>query len=221
MLSAKLGDELKLFVRRGRSRVKVEVNHVFRGTILSVEARGLNPEARRVFATEVTVPILATQELYASKLVAALDRQHPRDLFDLRGMFGRGGLTAEVMECFVSYLAGHNCPVHEVLFSRDLDISQAFANEFVGLTRHPIRLDELLALRRRLRQELPEMLTANHRRFLLGLVTGEPDWRLMSCPHLAELPAIRWKLQNLTRLKKSNLGKFAQQAEEFKARFGF
>lgn len=28
------GDEIKLFIRRGRNQVKVEVNHVFRGTVL-------------------------------------------------------------------------------------------------------------------------------------------------------------------------------------------
>jgi hypothetical protein len=152
--------------------------------------------------------------------VAALDRQHPRDLFDLRGMFGRCGLTPEIVECFVCYLAGHNRPVHEVLFSRDQDLAQAFENEFIGLAREPVTLDQLLAVRRQLRGELPSALTANHRQFLLGLVTGEPEWRLMKCVHLAELPAIRWKLQNLARLKKANPRKFAQQAEELRVRFG-
>jgi len=65
---------------------------------------------------------------------------------------------------------------------------------------------------------LPAALAANQRKFLVGLVTGEPDWQLMKCPHLSQLPAIRWKLQNLAKLKKSNLGKFTQQAEELRAR---
>ena len=65
--------------------------------------------------------------------------------------------------------------------------------------------------------ELPAALTVNHRQFLLGLVAGEPDWRLMRCPHLSQLPAIRWKLQNLAKLKQSNPGKFARQAEELRA----
>lgn len=217
---AKQGDEIKLFVRRGRSQVKIEVNHVFRGTVLPVERRGMGAEARRVFTTELVAPILAVPELYGSKLVAALDRQHPRDLFDLRGMFERSGLTPEVVECFVCYLAGHNRPVHEVLFSRDHDIRQAFDNEFMGMTRAPITLDELLSLRRRLRAELLSALTSGQRQFLLGLVAGEPDWPLMRCAHLAELPAIRWKLQNLARLKSANPRKFAQQADELRVRFG-
>ena len=218
--SPKEADEIKLFLRRGRSQVKVEVNHVFRGTVLPVVRRRLGAEARRLFTTELIVPLLATPELYGSKLVAALDRQHPRDLFDVLGMFERSGLSSEVVECFVCYLAGHNRPVHEVLFSRDQDLSRAFDNEFIGLTRQAIVLEQLVAVRRQLKAQLPSALTENHRRFLLGLVTGEPDWSLMRCAHLAELPAIRWKVQNLAKLKQANPRKFAQQANELRARFG-
>jgi len=213
------GDEIKLFIRRGRNQVKVEVNYVFRGTVLPVQKKQLREEARKLFTTNLSVPILATPELYGSKLVAAMDRQHPRDLFDVRGLFERDGLTADVVECFVCYLAGHNRPVHEVLFSRDTDMSSAFENEFVGMAQNPITLAELQEIRRRLKKELPATLTSNQRQFLLGLVLGEPDWGLMKCPHLAQLPAIRWKLQNLAKLKKSNSGKFALQADELRARF--
>jgi len=216
--ATKDGDEIKLFIRRGRNQVKVEVNHVFRGTVLPVETRQLGDEARKLFTTELSAPILAAPELYGSKLVAAMDRQHPRDLFDVRGLFERGGLTREVVECFVCYLAGHNRPVHEVLFSRDQDMSSAFENEFVGMTRNPIKLAELEAVRHRLKRELPAALTGSQREFLLGLVAGEPNWQLMKCPHLSQLPAIRWKLQNLAKLKKSNPRKFSQQAEELRAR---
>ena len=72
--------------------------------------------------------------------------------------------------------------------------------------------------RHKLKETHSAALTPNYRQFLLGLVMGEPDWQLMKCPHLAQLPAVRWKLQNLARLKKSNPRKFAQQAEEFNAR---
>jgi len=211
------GDEVKLFIRRGRNQVKVEVNYVFRGTVLAVESRRLGAAARRLFTTELSVPLLATAELYGSKLVAALDRQHPRDLFDVRQLFAHGGLTAEIVECFVCYLAGHNRPVHEVLFSRDPDLSLAFENEFVGLTMEPVTLAELQQVRLKLKQDLPAALTPNQRQFLLSLVMGEPDWQLMKCPHLSQLPAIRWKLQNLATLKKSNARKFAQQAVELRA----
>lgn len=216
--ATKGGDEMKLFIRRGRHQVKVEVNHVFRGTVLPVETQRLAGEARKVFTTELNAPVLAVPELYGSKLVAAMDRQHPRDLFDVHGLFERGGLTAEVVECFVCYLAGHNRPVHEVLFSRDQDMSSAFENEFVGLTRNPVTLATLQQVRRKLRRELPAALTTSQRQFLLGLVANEPDWQLMKCRHLSQLPALRWKLQNLAKLQKTNSGKFAHQAEQLQMR---
>jgi hypothetical protein len=105
------------------------------------------------------------------------------------------------------------------LFSRETDIAEAFENEFQGMTRESVTLDELLSVRRQLRFDLPNALLAAHRNFLLGLVRGEPDWNLMSCPHLSEMPAIRWKLQNLVKLNKSNPRKFAEQFAELRARF--
>jgi hypothetical protein len=97
-------------------------------------------------------------------------------------------------------------------------MSSAFENEFVGLTQNPITLEELQRIRLKLKRELPVALTPNQRQFLLGLVAVEPDWQLMKCPHLSQLPALRWKLQNLAALKKSNARKFAQQAEELRGR---
>ncbi len=216
--AANKGEETKLFVERGNRQVKIEVNHVFRGTVLLPEQSRLVKKARDLFTTDLTVPVLARPELYGSKIVAALDRQHPRDFFDLLGMYEKDGLTPEIVECFVCYLAGHNRPVHEVLFSRDRDIVSVFQNEFVGMTTEPLEVDVLLAVRQKLRTALLTKLTDDQRNFLLSLVLGEPDWDLMTCRHLSELPAIRWKLQNLAKLKKANSLKFALQAQELRER---
>jgi hypothetical protein len=219
MGAANKGEETKLFIERENRQVKIEVNHVFRGTVLPPEQRRLVKKARDLFTTDVTVPVLATPELYGSKIVAALDRQHPRDFFDLLGMYEKDGLTPAIVECFVSYLAGHNRPVHEVLFSRDKDILLVFQNEFVGMTTDPVEVEALLSVRERLRTDLLRKLTEDQRDFLLSLVQGEPNWDLMTCRHLSELPAIRWKLQNLAKLEKSNARKFSLQAQELRDRF--
>lgn len=218
-LRTKAGDEVKILVQRGTSQVKVEVNFVFRGTVLPVETRSLVDMARELFTTELSLPVLAEPELYGSKLVAALDRQHPRDFFDVRGLFQGSGLTPEIVECFVCYLAGHNRPIHEVLFSRNLDLSVPYESEFQGMTREAVSLGELLAARERLRAEIPMALTESQKRFLLSLTAGEPDWTLMSCPHLAQMPAIRWKQENLARLNKLNPEKFQLQSDELRKRF--
>jgi len=49
-------------------------------------------------------------------------------------------------------------------------------------------------------RELQAGLDANERRFLLSFVRAEPDWKALGIAHARDLPAIRWKLQNLTRL---------------------
>lgn len=214
------GDELKIFVERNRTRIKVEVNHVFRGTVLPVESHPLTTEAQDTFFTDIEIPLLHPDELYGSKLVAAMDRQHPRDIFDILKLYEQGGLTDGIVECFVCYLAGHNRPIHEVLFANEIDITSSHANEFVGMTKDPVSLEILLETRKRFFSELPSRLNGNHRSFLVSLAEAQPDWALMSCPHLAEMPALRWKLANLERLKVSNSAKFTQQSSELKKRFG-
>ncbi len=193
------------------------MNHVFRGTVLQVENRSLAKNAQDTFFTDIQAPVLHPDELYGSKLVAAMDRQHPRDLFDVLGLYAEDGLTPGIVECFVSYLAGHNRPVHEVLFANKINIASAFTNEFEGMSRNPVSLDELLEIRQRLFSELPAALEDRQKTFLSGLVKGEPDWSLMLCEHLSDMPVIRWKLTNLNRLKQSNPKKFSQQADALDA----
>ncbi len=220
-LGAKVeGSDLKLFVESNRTRIRIEANHVFRGTVLPVENRPLVSTAQDTFFTDIELPVLHPNELYGSKLIAAMDRQHPRDLFDVLGLYDEGGLTSGVVECFVCYLAGHNRPVHEVLFPNETDMAPAFDNEFKGMARDPVSLDQLMEVRRRVFAELPAALTAEHRAFLSGLVRGEPNWSLMSCPHLSDMPAIRWKIENLSRLKRMNPEKFGRQASALEARLG-
>ncbi len=61
--------------------------------------------------------------------------------------------------------------------------------------------------------ELQQGLGAGERRFLLSLVAAKPEWSLLGVPHLEQLPGLRWKLQNLERLRKTNARKFAEQSD--------
>ena len=196
----------------------MEVNFVFRGTVLPPVRTSLTAAAQALFAANIEVPVLAIPELYGSKLVAAMDRQHPRDLFDVQHMFDRFGLPPEFVDCFVVYLAGHNRPVHEVLFAQSQPLAEVFASEFVGMAATPVTLEQLEGTRTHLFESLPKALTPAHHTFLLSLVQAKPDWSQMPFAHLQELPAIRWKLMNLTKLKKTNPQRFMQQYDELAAR---
>jgi len=206
--------ESKLIVERAGAQVKVEANLVFRGTVQPIERRSLAPRAAELFSAELSVPILAMDELYGSKLVAALDRQHPRDLFDVSRMYQTRGLTDVAIECFVLYLAGHNRPMHEALVPRQKDIAREFESSFAGMTREPTELAALEAARERLLADLPKRLTADQRSFLVGLARAEPDWALVTCPHASVLPAIRWRLRNLEQFRVDRPAEFERQVRE-------
>jgi len=66
--SKDLGDT-KLIVENESNQVKIEVNVVFRGTVLPAERRPLSARTSDLFGVELEVPILAPDELYAGKLV--------------------------------------------------------------------------------------------------------------------------------------------------------
>jgi hypothetical protein len=162
---------------------------------------------------DLEIPVVSFEDVYGGKLVAAMDRQHPRDLFDVMQLFAHEGITSGIHRTYVVYLASDNRPVHEVLFPSLRDIRQEFENNFSGMTAEPVKLDALLAARERMVCELQQGLSANERRFLLSLVAAEPEWSLLGVPHLEQLPGPRWKLQNLERLRKANARKFAEQLD--------
>ncbi|KKO44099.1 hypothetical protein WG68_17435 [Arsukibacterium ikkense] len=205
--------ETKLLVRRDRIEVKIEANFVLRGTVQPVRQASLMPVAREILMADLEIPVASLEDVYGGKLVAALDRQHPRDLFDVMQLFEHEGITPGIRRAFVVYLACHNRPVHEVLFPQLKNISHDYQYNFVGMTNDAVSLEALLMTRDRMISELQAGLDDNERQFLLSLVAGEPDWALLGIAHLEHLPGIRWKLHNLTQLKKSNAKKFAEQAD--------
>ena len=152
--------------------------------------------------------------------LTAMDRQHPRDLFDVMELFAHGGITPAIRRAFVVYLASHNRTIHEVLFPTPKDFQLAYDGSFVGMTTEPVTLEALLDARRRLLRELPALLDPNERGFLRSLVRAQPDWSLLGIPHLAELPAIRWRLQNLEQLSRRQPARFRALAETLDERLG-
>ena len=212
-LAAADAGETKLLVRRAGIEVKVEVNFVMRGTVHPVHTSALTPIARDSLLADLEIPVVSLEDVYGGKLVAAMDRQHPRDLFDVMQLFAHEGITAGIRRAFVVYLASHNRPVHEVLFPALRNIEQEYERNFKGMTIEPVELSALLAARERMMRELQDGLDADERGFLLSLVAGHPQWPLLGIAHLEHLPGIRWKLHNLTQLEQKSPRKFAEQSE--------
>ena len=206
--------ETKLFVRREKLEVKVEVNFVLRGTVHPVRPASLTAKAREVLQADLELPLLSIEDLYGGKLVAAMDRQHPRDLFDVMELFRHEGITRAIRGSFVAYLAAHNRPIHEVLFPNLRDVSGEYEGTFKGMTAEPVELKALLAARERMVKELQAGLDAAEREFLVSLAKNEPKWDLLGIAHLEQMPGVRWKLENLDRLAKANPKKLKAQAED-------
>ena len=219
-IAAPEAGETKLLVRRAGIEVKIEVNFVMRGTVHPVRMAALTPIARETLLADLEIPVVSLEDVYGSKLVAAMDRQHPRDLFDVMQLLENEGITPGIRRAFIIYLACHNRPVHEVLFPPMRDIRHEYERNFKGMTAAPVELDALLAVRERMVQEIQASLDAGERRFLLSLVAGRPDWSTLGIAHAEYLPGIRWKLHNLQQLAIKSPGKFADQADILAQRLG-
>jgi predicted nucleotidyltransferase component of viral defense system len=195
-----LGRVNKLFVGKDGAQIKIEPNEIIRGTVFPCEERSLVKGAEDLFELFVSVRSLSVADLYGGKLCAALDRQHPRDLFDVKLLLDNGGITEAIRKAFVDYLASHNLPMNELLNSTWQDLRRVFESDFKNISAVEVTYEDLLAVRDRMLHELLQSLTKDERRFLLSVKRGEPEWRLMEIDGIDKLPAIQWKVQNVQRM---------------------
>ncbi|HJU39342.1 MAG TPA: nucleotidyl transferase AbiEii/AbiGii toxin family protein [Tahibacter sp.] len=209
--------ERKLFVRDDAIEAKIEVNTIMRGTIHPVRPLSLVPRAADVLAVDVEIPVVSFDDIYGGKLVAAMDRQHPRDLFDVMQLFEHEGVTPGVRRAFVVYLAASPRPMHEVLDPTRQEIATQYANEFAGMTAAPVALERLLDARERMIATLRRELDADERGFLLSIASAAPQWDLLGLADIERLPALRWKLHNLDVLRRNDAQKFAAQVVALRA----
>jgi predicted nucleotidyltransferase component of viral defense system len=135
-------DELRILVRRGRSQVKVEVSPVLRGTVHPPQLLDVVEAVEDEYGF-ASVQVVSLPDLYGGKLCAALDRQHPRDLFDVKLLLDQGGLDRSVFEGFLVYLLGHPRPMNEVINPRMKPLEAIYRKEFVGMARTDIPLPQL------------------------------------------------------------------------------
>ncbi len=194
------GETPRLLVRTPEASIKVEPNVVLRGHLLPTVESELCPAASRDFELFVQVRRLSSAELYGGKLCAALDRQHPRDLYDVLLLQRDGDIPDETRQAFVAYAASHHRPIAEVLAPRPQPLSPAFESQLAGMVREPVTLAELESARERLFTWARTALTDEERRFLLSVKQGEPQWELLPFDVLPRWPAVQWKLRNVRQM---------------------
>jgi hypothetical protein len=205
-------DGTKLEVSDSAAHIKIEANPVIRGTVFPPDLRTVSPrvEAEYGFAE---MQLVSLPDLYAGKIAAALDRQHPRDLFDIYYLFETDGLSDDLFKAFLVYLISHNRPPHELLAPRLQDLTGIYETDFVGMPVEPVPLETLLDVRLRLISEIQQRARADDAKaFLMSFFALEPDWeRLGLSTDIRALPAVMWKMRNLELLRDRARRKFDGQ----------
>lgn len=212
-----LQDGKRLVVSSGESSIKIEVSPVLRGTVFDPGVRSVSPSVEERFGF-AEMQLVSLPDLYAGKLAAALDRQHPRDLFDVHFLFANEGISDDLFRAFLVYLVSHSRPAFELLSPHRLDLSALYGDEFIGMTVEEVPLDVLLAAREQLIAEIQERAREEGaRRFLTTFHQLEPDWGAIGFgDDVGELPAVRWKRLNLERLRDGNRTKFDEQVDQLR-----
>ena len=203
----------KLFVRADAVQIKVEVTPVLRGCVYEPVTMSVSPRVEDRFGF-AEIQVVSFPDLYAGKIVAALDRQHPRDLFDVRDLLANEGIGNDLRKAFIVYLLSHNRPFADVLAPARLDVAAEFARGFAALTDTPVSLDELLQAREDLIRAMVGSMPPNHRRFLMTVKRGDPEWTLLDLPGAEALPAVRWRLENLAKLDGAKRAAFVARLGE-------
>ena len=207
-------EKLKLQISNKDALIKIEVNQGIRGLISDNLTLVLCDKAQEDFDAFCSIQGVSFGQLYGGKIVAALDRQHPRDLFDVKDLLENEGFTEDIKEGFLFTLLSSKRPIKEVLFPNLIDQEHAFANQFMGMTEKPFLYVDFEQTREKLVQVVREGLTKTDKTFIISFENASPDWSVYD---FEKFPAVQWKLQNLLALKESNLEKHNANMEELQS----
>ncbi len=198
------GNDVKLLVQFKNAQIKIEVNTITRGHLHPVKLLQVNDTVQERFKKFAAIQVVSYAELYGGKICAALDRQHPRDLFDMYLLFQESGYNENIKNGLIQALVSHMRTMYEVLQPHLLDQRSVFANQFQGMSDITFTYEDFEATRKKLVHTVKSSLSENDRSFLLSFKRGNPDWNLFPVEGLKDMPAVQWKLHNIQHLIKSN-----------------
>ena len=205
--------EKKIICSSPKATIKIEPNYTLRGYAYEPTILSICKEAEKMFSY-AEIQVISKAELYGGKICAALDRQHPGDLFDIKELLDSNELTDEIVKGFVVMLLGGNRPLHEMLNPNILEQNDVFINEFHGMTDKEFTYEDHVETLKTLVDIVNANIKENYMDFLLDVVRLEHDFSNVDIPNLDKLPAIMWKVKNLEKLRSTNQGKFEEQAKK-------
>lgn len=192
-------DALRLVVEKDGVQIKIELSPVLRGSVYAPQIMPVSAAVEEEFGF-AEIAVVSFEDLYAGKICAALDRQHPRDLFDIKQLLDNEGITDKLRKALLVYIISHPRPIAELLAPHFKDISDIYEGEFRNMAEYDIPQTELEDARQQLVTIINETLTQAERTFLLSFKNCSPDWSLLGLSDIDKLPAVRWKLRNLEKM---------------------
>ena len=167
--------------------------------------KNLSILAQKEFGVEIEVKCLGLADTFGGKICAALDRQHPRDLFDVKNLLENEGITKDIKDSFIFYLVSHNRPINELLNPMFKNIEKEYEREFLTMSKIETGLDELLKTRKALIENLKAQLSDDDKDFLISFVSNRPDWSKVRNDKIKDFPSVKWKLMNQEKMKKDKI----------------
>lgn len=214
------GSDVKLNCQCKNAQIKIEVNTITRGTVFPTELMQIQESVQDEFDKFAAINVVSLAELYVGKICAAIDRQHPRDVFDIKYLLDNEGITDEIWKGFIIGLISHYKPIYELLAPTLKDQSLAFDKQFSGMSSEDFSYTDFEQTRKSLIEIIQERLTEDEKRFLLSFENSKPNWDLFTQKNAKDLPAVKWKLQNINKLKKTNIKKHDHMLNNLKEILG-
>lgn len=208
----------KLLISLPGADIKLEVNQIGRGVLSEPVKMSLCEKAQNDFDSYCVVPVVPLSQLYGGKICAAVDRQHPRDLFDVKYLLQNEGFSEEIKKGFLLCLLSSARPIHEIISPNFQDQRLAMINQFEGMSSEAFTYEEFENVRAKLVESIKNNLTETDRNFLLSFKNLTPEWGIYD---FQMFPAVQWKLQNLQKLKLKEPNKHKEQYEDLYKILGF
>ena len=188
--------EVRLIVSNSDTEIKIDTNYILRGHLFPTKSLPVCQKVQEEFGTVIDARCLSFADCYGGKICAALDRQHPRDLFDIKLLLEKEGVTEDIKDSFIFYLLSHNRPINELLKPNLIEINTTVFKEFQLMAREEVKLSDLVEARSTLITQVMRLLTSNDHKFIISFVRNKPDWNLLRYSHIKDFPAVKWKLLN-------------------------
>ena len=212
-----LGSEnLKLhIIENNMINVKIEINSIIRGSCYREKKKKLSKKVSERFNVDIKAKVLDKRDLFGGKICAALDRQHARDLFDVKSLFDEdGGVEDELRKTFIFYLLSHGRPLDKIIDPiLKEDCKKSYDNSFVGMTEQEIPFSSLKETFHKLKKEIHSKLTDSEKEFLISFTKGTPKWFLFPFD-IKKKPSIKWRLSQIDKKNDADKKKNAENLEK-------